>query len=90
MCVCIYIYMIYEVSLSHIHLFATLWTVARKAPLSMEFFRQEYWSVLLCPLSGDLPNPGIEPTSPTWQADFLPSEPPPGKPFERTVTYQNI
>ena len=55
--------MIYEVSLSHIHLFATLWTVARKAPLSMEFFRQEYWSGLPCPPPGDLPDAGMEPTS---------------------------
>ena len=42
----------------------------------MEFSRPEYWSGLLCPLPGDLPNPGIEPRSPTLQADFLPSEPP--------------
>ena len=38
-------------------------TVARQAPLSMEFFRQEYWSGLPFPSAGDLPNPGIEPTS---------------------------
>ena len=41
-------------------LFATSWTVARQAPLSMEFPRQEYWSGLPCPPTGDLPNPGIE------------------------------
>ena len=57
----------------------TPWTVAYKAPLSMEFSRQEYWSGLLFPLPGDLPDPGIEPGSPTLQADALPSEPP-GKP----------
>ena len=53
----------------------TPWTVAHQAPLSMEFSRQEYWSGLLIPSPGDLPNPGIEPKSPAWQADSLPSEP---------------
>ena len=43
--------------------FATPWTVARQAPLSMGFPRQEYWSGLPLPPPGDLPNPGIEPTS---------------------------
>ena len=42
----------------------------------MEFSRQEYWSGLPFPSPGDLPNPGIEPRSPTLQADALPSEPP--------------
>ena len=42
---------------------ATLWTVALQAPLSMGFSGQEYWSRLPCPPPGDLPNPGIEPTS---------------------------
>ena len=51
------------------------WTVARQAPLSMGFSRQEYWSGLLFP-SPDLPDPGIEPGSPILQADSLPSEPP--------------
>ena len=41
-----------------IWLFATLWTVAHQAPLSMEFSRQEYWSKLLCSPPGDLPHPG--------------------------------
>ena len=45
----------------------------------MGFSRQEYWSGLPFPSPGDLPNPGIEPTSPVLQADSLPSEPP-GKP----------
>ena len=49
--------------------FVTLWTVARQASLSMGFSRQEYWSGLPFPSPGDLPNPGIEPTSPAWQAD---------------------
>ena len=39
------------------------WTVARQAPLSMGFFRQEYWDGLPFPTPGNLPNPGIEPTS---------------------------
>ena len=43
---------------------------------SMGFSRQEYWSGLLFPSPGDLPNPGIEPGSPTLWADALPSEPP--------------
>ena len=41
----------------------TLWTAAHQAPLSMGFSRQEYWGVLPCPSPGDLPYPGIEPTS---------------------------
>ena len=49
-------------------------TVARQAPLSMRFPRQEYWSGLLFPSPGDLPNPGVKPGSPTLQADSLPSE----------------
>ena len=67
---------------SHVQLFATLWTVAFQAPLSMGFSRQEYCSGLLCPPPGNLPDPGIEPTSPVspaLQADFLPTETP-GKP----------
>ena len=50
-------------SFSHLWLFATLWTVARQAPLSEGFSRQEYWSGLPCPPPGDLPNSGIKPTS---------------------------
>ena len=70
----------YEVkSLIHIRLFATRWTVAYQASLSMGFSRQEYWSGLPFPSAGDLPDSGIEPRSPSLQADALPSEPP-GKP----------
>ena len=54
-----------------VRLTAILQTVARRAPLSMEFSRQEYWSELPCPSPGDLPNPGIEPVSPSLQADSL-------------------
>ena len=46
--------------LSHVRLFATPWTVAYQAPLSMQFSRQDYWSGLPIPSPGDLPNPGIE------------------------------
>ena len=48
---------------SHVWLFATLWTIARQAPLSRGFSRQEYWSGLLCLSPGNLSNTGIEPTS---------------------------
>ena len=53
----------------------TPWTVARQAPLSMEFSRQEYWSGLPIPSPEDFPNPGIKPGSLALQADSLPSEP---------------
>ena len=52
-------------SLSRVQLFATPWTVAYQAPLSMGFSRQEYWNGLPFPSPGDLPDPGIEPGSPT-------------------------
>ena len=64
----------------------TLWTVAHQMSLSMEFSRQEYWGELPCPPPGDLPNPGIKPTSltspalgggffitsATWEAHLIP------------------
>ena len=52
----------------------TPWTVARQAPLSTGFSRQEYWSGLPFPSPGDLPDPGIEPRSSALQADSLPTE----------------
>ena len=64
--------------LSHVQLFATFWTVACQAPLSMGFFRQEYWSGLLFSSPGDLSDSGIEnasPVSPALQVDSLPTEP---------------
>ena len=61
--------------LSYVRLFATLWTVARQDPLSMGFSWQEYWSGLPFPSPTDLPYPGIEPMSPTLQADSLQPEP---------------
>ena len=73
-------------SLSHVQLFATPWTVAHQAPPSMGFSRQEYWSGLPFPSPGDLPDPGIEPGSPAFQADALTSEPP-GKPFFASISH---
>ena len=55
--------------------FVTSWTVARQAPLSMGFPRQEYGSGLPFPSPGDLSEPGTELRSPALQADSLPSEP---------------
>ena len=48
---------------SHVPHFATPWTIAHQAPLSIGFSRQEYWSGLPCPPPGDLPDPGTEPTT---------------------------
>ena len=53
----------YMCVLSHVQLLATLWTVACQAPLSMGLPRQEYWNVLPFPSLGDLPDPGIKPTT---------------------------
>ena len=63
---------------SYVRLFATPWTVAHQAPLSMGILQQEYCSGLPFPPPGDLPHPRIQPTSPespTLQADPLPLEP---------------
>ena len=70
-CVCVCVCVL----LSRVRLFATPWTIAHQ-PLSMEFSRQEYWSKLPFPSPGDLPDPGIEPSSPALQADSLLSETP--------------
>ena len=56
---------------SRVRLFAILWTVPHKPPLSMGFSRQEYWSGLLCPPPGELPDWGIEPVSPVLQVNPL-------------------
>ena len=72
---------------SVIWLFVTLWTVTCQTPLSMGFSRQEYWSELLYPPPGYLPNPGIEPVSlasPTL-ADRVFTTAPPGKPTDATT-----
>ena len=62
-------------------------TVAHQAPLSMGFSRQECWSGLPFPSSGDLPNPVIEPRSPALQEDSLLSEPP-GKTFQEYILFR--
>ena len=70
----------------YVQLFATLWTVVHQAPLSMGFLRQEYWSGLPFLSPGDLPDPGIKPTSlasPALAGRFFTTELP-GKP--RSVT----
>ena len=77
MCLCVYVCV-----LSHVQLFATLWTAVHQAPLSMGYFRQEYWNGLPFPPPGDLPDPVnklTSPASPALQTDSLPLEPP-GKP----------
>ena len=56
--------------------FATPWTIALQAPLSMGFPRQEHWSGLPFPPLGDIPNPGWEPTSPAVAGVFSAAEPP--------------
>ena len=58
MCVCVCVQL-----LSYVQLFATPWTVTYQTPLSMGFYRQQYWSGLPFPSLGD-PDPGIEPKSP--------------------------
>jgi len=75
-----------EKLLSRVLLFATPCTVAYQAHPSTGFSRQEYWSGLPFPSPRDLSNPGIQPRSPTLQADALPSEPPE---FPNTVTMEN-
>ena len=67
----------------------TPWTVARQAPLSIGFSRQEYWSGLPFLSPGDRPNPGTEPRSPAFQADSLLSEPP-GKLLTGLPTYNHM
>ena len=77
--VCMYVF-------SRVWLFMTLWTAAYKVPLSLEFSRQKYWSRLPFPTPEDLPNPGIEPTSPALAGRFF-TPVTPGKPF---VTYNSV
>ena len=57
-------------------LFATPWTIACQAPLSLGFPRQEHWSGLPFPSEGDLPDPGVEPKSPALTGGFFTAEPP--------------
>ena len=72
---------------NHIQLFVTLWTIAHQAPLSMGFSRQEYLRGLPCSIPGDLPDPGIKPTSLALQMDSLPLVLP-GKPNVHDNPYQ--
>ena len=69
--------------------FATPWTVAHHAPLSMEFSRPAYWSRQPLPSPEDLPDPGIEPGSPTLAGGFLLSEPQ-GSPNQTLVSYSAV
>ena len=83
---------------SHVQLFAILWTIARQAPLSMGFSRQEYWTGLPCRPPGDLPDPGIKlislrspalsggffTTSAIWEAHIYTS----GKSYIHTTIYK--
>ena len=76
---------------SHVRFFVTLCTIAHQASMSIEFSRQEYWSGLLCPPPGDLPNPGIKPAS--FKSLALASEffiplVSPGKPQDLSNVYQ--
>ena len=61
---------------SRVRFFATPWTVARQAPLSMGFSSQDYWDGFPFPSPGNLPDSGIKPRSPALQADSLLFEPP--------------
>ena len=73
LCVCL---------VAQLYLFATPWTGAHQAPVSMEFYRKEYWSGLPFPPLGDLPDPGVKPPSivaPALAGGFFTTEPP-GKP----------
>ena len=72
--VCVYRHVL--LLLSCTWLFVTPWTVARQAPLSMEFSRQEYCSELSFPSPRDLPDSGIKPVSPTLAGEFFTTEPP--------------
>ena len=74
LCVCVCVCV-----LSSVQLFASPWTVAHQAPLSMGFSRQEYWSRLPFPTSGDVADPGIKPTflvSPALAGELFTTEPP--------------
>ena len=69
--------------------FVTPWTVAYQAPLSMGFPGKQYWSGLLFPFPGDLPDPGIKPMSPAKAGRFYITEPP-GKPNTNFRFYKKL
>ena len=66
--------LVHAQSLGCVWLFATLWTTAHQTPLSVGFLRQEYWSVLPFPSPGNLPEPGMEPSSPALAGGFYTTE----------------
>ena len=75
MCVCVCVHACMLSHFSHVQLFASLWTVACQAPVSMEFSRKAYWDGLPCPPPGDLPDPGVKfmsPEAPALQVNSLP------------------
>ena len=83
--------------LNHVRLCVAPWTVARQAPLSMGFSRQESWSGLPCPPPGDFPDPQIKPespVSPALQADSLllshQSSPPKGPDYSKTAEEHSL
>ena len=84
-CVCVCVCVLF----SHVWLFATPWTVACQAPMSMEFSKQEYWSGLLFLSLGNLLPPGVEPRSPALQTDSWPSEPPRSPSIFTTIAPNN-
>ena len=88
-CVCVCVCVCARCRISHVQVFATPWTIVLQAPLSMGFFRQEYWSGLPCPPPGGLAGPGIEPVSlesSALQVDSLPLSYK-GSPHGLLVTY---
>ena len=74
-CVCVCVHVCAQL-LSRVQLFAPLWTVTHRAPLSMEFSRQEYRSRLPYPTPKDLLDPGIKRASPALAGVFFTTEPP--------------
>ena len=79
LCICIVCVCVCVCVFSHVQLFATPWTVAYQAFLSMEFSRQEYWRGLPSPSPVNLPNTGIKSMSPALSGGFFTTVPP-GKP----------
>jgi len=68
----------------------TPWTVAFQGLLTMGFYRQEYWSGLPLPSPGDLPDSGIEPTSPALAGGFLPLSHQGSPPFHLDLYNSNL
>ena len=75
LCVCVCVCFHAHMPVAQVLLFATPWTVAHQAPLSMVSAKQECWSGLGFPSPGDLPNQGIEPASPVLAGRFFIAEP---------------